>query len=151
MWLVCEYHDTRAECVRLNQFEFLLLALTMKKPLPVSYDNGEDHETVFINEILLHERVNELNAPKDQYVLTRLLFQSGNFLSNIVLDEGGIPLSFLQRCGWNILGHTVYSFAICTSKHQASRLQVPDRLCAPEGVHRWQKAHRIYIFVILHS
>src|SRR5260370_16721829 len=87
----------------------------MKKPLPVSYDNGEDHETVFINEILLHERVNELNAPKDQDVLTRLLFQSGNFLSNIVLDEGGIPLSFLQRCGWNILGHTVYSFAICTS------------------------------------
>src|SRR6202049_123933 len=57
MWLVCEYHDTRAECVRLNKFEFLLLALTMKKPLPVSYYNGEDHETVFINEILLHERV----------------------------------------------------------------------------------------------
>src|SRR2546423_15349162 len=78
IWLVCEYHYTRAECLRLNKFEFLLLALTMKKPLPVSYYNGEDHETVFINEILLHERVNELNATKDQYVLTRLLFQSGN-------------------------------------------------------------------------
>jgi len=64
IWLVCEYHYTRAECLRLNQFEFLLLALIMKKPLPVSYYNGEDHETVFINEILLHERVNELNAPK---------------------------------------------------------------------------------------
>src|SRR2546421_9131876 len=115
IWLVCEYHYTRAECLRLNKFECLLLALTMKKPLPVSYYNGEDHETVFINEILLHERVNELNAPKDQYVLTRLLFQSGNFLSNIVLDKGGIPLSFLQRCGWNILGHPVYSFAIGTS------------------------------------
>ena len=48
MWLVCEYHYTRAECLRLNKFEFLLLALTMKKPLPVSYYNGEDHETVFI-------------------------------------------------------------------------------------------------------
>src|SRR5947208_12849559 len=115
IWLVCEYHYTRAECLRLNKFEFLLLALTMKKPLPVSYYNGEDHETVFINEILLHERVNELNATKDQDVLTRLLFQSGNFLSNIVLDKGGIPLSFLQSCGWNILGHPVYSFAICTS------------------------------------
>jgi hypothetical protein len=66
IWLVCEYHYTRAECLRLNKFEFLLLALTMKKPLPVSYYNGEDHETVFINEILLHERVNELNATKDQ-------------------------------------------------------------------------------------
>src|SRR6266702_3498307 len=115
IWLVCEYHYTRAECLRLNKFEFLLLALTMKKPLPVSYYNGEDHETVFINEILLHERVNELNATKDQYVLTRLLFQSGNFLYNIVLDKGGIPLSFLQSCGWNILGHPVYSFDICTS------------------------------------
>src|SRR5205823_9200421 len=77
IWLVCEYHYTRAECLRLNKFECLLLALTMKKPLPVSYYNGEDHETVFINEILLHERVNELNATKDQDVLTRLLFQSG--------------------------------------------------------------------------
>ncbi len=87
----------------------------MKKPLPVSYYNGEDHETVFINEILLHERVNELNATKDQYVLTRLLFQSSNFLYNIVLDKGGIPLSFLQSCGWNILGQSVYSLTICTS------------------------------------
>src|SRR5438046_10369130 len=77
IWLVCEYHYTRAECLRLNKFECLLLALTMKKPLPVSYYNGEDHETVFINEILLHERVNELNAPKDQDVLTSILFQSG--------------------------------------------------------------------------
>src|SRR5690242_20139509 len=50
IWLVCEYHYTRAECLRLNKFEFLLLALSMKKPLPVSYYNGEDHETVFINE-----------------------------------------------------------------------------------------------------
>ena len=30
-------------------------------------------------------------------------------------------------------------------------LQSLDRLCAPEGVHHWQKAHRIYIFVIIHS
>src|SRR5690349_17976599 len=114
IWLVCEYHDTRAECVRLKQFEFLLLALSMKKPLPVSYYNGKDHETVFINKILLHERVNELNAPKDQDVLTRLLFQSGHFLSDMVLDKGGIPLNFLQRGGWNILGQSVHSFAICT-------------------------------------
>src|SRR5215470_14982410 len=124
IWLVCEYHYTRAECLRLNKFECLLLALTMKKPLPVSYDNGEDHETVFINEILLHERVNELNAPKDQDILTRLLFQSGHFLSNIVLDKDGIPLSFLQRCGWNILGHPVYSFAICTSNTRPSGCKV---------------------------
>src|SRR5690349_20026928 len=51
IWLVCEYHYTRAECLRLNKFEFLLLALPMKKPFPVSYYYGEDHETVFINEI----------------------------------------------------------------------------------------------------
>src|SRR5260370_9782834 len=124
IWLVCEYHYTRAECLRLNKFEFLLLALTMKKPLPVSYYNGEDHETVFINEILLHERVNELNATKDQYILTWFLFQSGNFLYNIVLDKGGIPLSFLQSCGWNILGHSVYSLTICTSNTRPSCCKV---------------------------
>src|SRR5437763_8093084 len=73
IWLVCEYHYTRAECLRLNKFECLLLALTMKRPLPGSYDNGEDQETVFINEILLHKRGNEPNAAKVQYVLTNTL------------------------------------------------------------------------------
>ena len=152
MWLVCEYHYTRAECLRLNKFEFLLLALTMKKPLPVSYDNGEDHETVFINEILLHERVNELNATKDQYVLTRLLFQSGNFLPTWSLMRVAFHSASCNVVVGTYLGIlfilSPYAPVPVTPGQPAASL---DRLCAPEGVHRWQKAHRIYIFVILHS
>ncbi len=47
-----------------------------------------------------------------------------NFLYNIVLDESGIPLSLLQSCGWNILGHTVYSLTICTSNTRPSGCKV---------------------------
>src|SRR2546430_13896676 len=31
MWLVCQYPYTRAACLRLDKFEFLLLALSLKK------------------------------------------------------------------------------------------------------------------------
>lgn len=42
---------------------------------------------IFIDEVMLHQHMYKIATPKDQNVLTELLFQLGYFFCNILFDQ----------------------------------------------------------------
>lgn len=49
------------------------------------------HEHELVDEILLHQRSNELSAAHDQNVFSRLSFQSRHSVGGVAFEQGRVP------------------------------------------------------------
>ncbi len=71
-----------------------------------------DHEPVLIDEVVLHQRVDQLATAEHQQVLTVLLLEPGNCFCDMVLDQAGIPRHLREGRGNHVLGQAVHALAI---------------------------------------
>jgi hypothetical protein len=69
-----------------------------EKALSAAQNDGEDHESVFVDEVMLHQCLNEVTAAVDEDVASRLLLQLGDLLRDVAADECGVvPLRLSER------------------------------------------------------
>jgi hypothetical protein len=66
---VSEDYDTRAERLRIHEFQNGGVESIPEETFPASQDNGKDHEPVLVYEAMFHQRVDEVCAAEDQDVL----------------------------------------------------------------------------------
>jgi hypothetical protein len=59
------------------------VALVSEETFPAPQNDREDHESVLIDEVMLHQRVDEVGTAVDQDVPTVLLLQLGDLLSEV--------------------------------------------------------------------
>src|SRR6266536_6449778 len=75
-----------------------------EKPLARPQDDGVDDEPVLVNEIVLHQRRQQLAAAVDENVPTRLLLQFCDFLREVALDDVRVvPLGWFETRRGHIL------------------------------------------------
>src|SRR6185436_9582034 len=68
-----------------------------EKPPSPSHDEGLDDETVFIDQIGAHQRMDQSRAAIDDDVFARLVFELGDFFDHIFRDDRGfLPRSLLE-------------------------------------------------------
>src|SRR5215831_13901767 len=79
----------------------------VKETGAASDGDGEDRKVELIDEVVLDQRAIELAGPVLHDVLARLLFQLGDFLSNITFDEPGIPRGLPQSRRGDEFGEAV--------------------------------------------
>src|SRR5689334_5436349 len=89
-----------------------MLAAIPKETLSASYDNGIDHQPIFIDEVLLLKSVDKIAAAEDQYIPLALLLDPPDCLSEIILDQAGIPLHLGEGGGNHGLGQAVHTVTI---------------------------------------
>ena len=69
----------------------------MKEPLALAKDQRTDYEHILIDEVMVHERVNQFATTQNRYGLTKLLLKLGYFSGDIALDQLGIvPCHLLE-------------------------------------------------------
>src|SRR5215204_5039716 len=93
---VGEIQNARAEGLRVDQLQRLLIAPVLKQTLSAPHDYGMDHEPKFVEEVLFKQRADQGRAAGYRDVLARLLLESGDLLGDVVLYQGGVlPLQGL--------------------------------------------------------
>ena len=71
--LVGEIENARAEDLRVDELQRLLIATVLKETLPAAHDDGMDHEPELVEEVVLQQRPDQGRAAGDRDVLTGLL------------------------------------------------------------------------------
>ena len=69
----------------------LLLAILWEQTFPVAQDHRKDHQAIFVDEVPLVQRVDQLSTAEHQDILTALLLQSGECIRQVALEKGSIP------------------------------------------------------------
>ena len=94
--LVGEIENARAEGLRVDQLQRLLISPVVKQTLSAPHDDGMNHEAKFVEEVLFKQRPDQGRAAGYRDVLARLLFEPGDLLGNVVPYQGGVlPLEGL--------------------------------------------------------
>src|SRR5215203_6586355 len=108
--LVGEIENARAEGLRVNKLQRLLIAPFLKQTLSAAHDYGMEHESKFIEEVILKQRPDQGRAAGYRDVLARLLFESGDLLGDVVPYQGRVlPLEgLLESRRDHILPHAVH-------------------------------------------
>jgi hypothetical protein len=138
--LVGEIDDARAEGLRVNESQNLLIAPFFEEALPSAHDDGMDHETELVEEPLAQQPPDEGAAADDTDVLARLPLELGDLLRDVSLDQRRVlPLEGLfQGRRDDVLGGVVqvvrtgewtqWWFYTATASPEASTLS-----CLPES------------------
>ena len=84
--LVAQQNDPGTERLCLHKFQSRL-ASVFEEALSAPQNNRIDQEMIFIDEVMLHQRVYKIATAEDQDALTGLLLQLGYFFRDIVLDQ----------------------------------------------------------------
>jgi hypothetical protein len=71
--LVGEIENARAEGLRVEELQRLLIAPFLKQTLSAPHDYGMDHELEFVEEVIFKQRADQGRAAGYRDVLTRLL------------------------------------------------------------------------------
>src|SRR5215217_7970769 len=90
--LVCEHHGAGIERPCSHELHGSSVALT-EEALPATYDDGEDHQPIFVYEVLGHQALYQLTAPEDQDVFAFLLLAPCDLFCEIALDQAGVSPS----------------------------------------------------------
>src|ERR671914_3047168 len=125
--LVGEVEDARAKRLRVNEPKKLLIAPMLKEALSAAHDNRVDHEPKLVADLLGKQRPDESAAAGDRDVLTRLVFEPGDLLREVVtLDQSRVlPLERLLKGSRDyVLGGVV---------HIVGKLLVVTTLVRPES------------------
>jgi len=89
-----------------------MLTAIPEETLSASYDNGIDHQPVFIDEVLLLKSVDKITAAEDQHIPLALLLDLPDCLNEVILDQAGIPLYLGEGGGNHVLGQAVHTVPI---------------------------------------
>ncbi len=96
--LVGEIENARAEGLRVDELQRLLIAPFLKQTLSAPHDDGMNHEPELVEEVVLKQRPDEGAAAEDRDVLARLPLQLGDLLRDVVLDQRRVlPLKRLLQ------------------------------------------------------
>src|SRR5581483_1474175 len=109
--LITQQNSPRRERPGLHKCKGHLLTALLEETFPASYNNRIDHQTIFIDEVVLLKSVDKIATPVNQHILIALLLDPRYGGSEIALDQAGIPPHLLQGRGNDIFGQTVH--AIC--------------------------------------
>src|SRR6266540_669406 len=102
----------RADRLRLHQAQGGRLASLLEQALPTAQDDGEDHQPVLVDQVVLHQRADELGAAGHQDVAAVPLLEPGDLVDDVVPDHGRVvPLGLVQRGRHDVLGHAVHLLA----------------------------------------
>src|SRR6266446_9691579 len=72
-------------------------ACVLKEPLALAQNQRTDNEQILIDEVLMHERADQVTTAQDRYGLVKLLLEPGHLFGDIVLDQPGIvPCHLLE-------------------------------------------------------
>src|SRR3712207_6677897 len=97
--LVGEIENARAERLRVNELQRLLIAPVLKQTLSAPHDDGVDHEPKFVEEVVFKQRPDQGRTAGYRDVLARLLLEPGDLLGDILAPYQGrvLPLEgFLE-------------------------------------------------------
>jgi hypothetical protein len=86
-WPVGEHGDTGLEGPGVDQLQVRDVGRVAEQTLAASKDHGKHHEPVLVDQVLLDERVEKVSAAEQQDVTASLLFQLGDLLGGISLDD----------------------------------------------------------------
>src|SRR5215217_8838520 len=94
--LVGEIDNARAEGLRVEELQRLLIAPVLKQTLSAPHDYGMDHEPKLVEEVVLKQRPDQGRAAGYRDILARLLLEPGDLLGDVVPDQGRVlPLEGL--------------------------------------------------------
>src|SRR5215207_176391 len=88
--LVGEIENARAEGLRVDELQCLLIAPVLKQTLSAPHDYGMDHEAELIEEAVSQQRPDQGRAAGYRDVLARLLLEPRDLLCDIVPDQGRV-------------------------------------------------------------
>jgi hypothetical protein len=71
-WPVGEVDDARAERLRVNKLQTLLITPSLEEALPAAHDDGMDHEPELVYEVVFKPRPDKGNTAGDRDVLAGL-------------------------------------------------------------------------------
>src|SRR5215210_2363196 len=74
-WCVGENYGARIESLRPDELQGFRVATLVEETFSASHDDREDHQPVFVDEVVLHQGVHEVTATEDQDVFARLIFE----------------------------------------------------------------------------
>src|SRR5215203_3811869 len=94
--LVAEIENARAEDLRVDKLQRLLIAPVFKQTLSAPHHDGMDHEPKFVEEVLFKQRPDQGRAAGYRDILARLLLEPGDLLGDVVPYQGRVlPLEGL--------------------------------------------------------
>src|SRR5215216_8187045 len=94
--LVAEIDNARAEGLRVDELQRLLIAPVLKQTLSAPHDYWMEHEPKFVEEAVLQQRADQGRAAGYRDVLARLLLEPGDLLGDVVPYQGRVlPLQGL--------------------------------------------------------
>src|SRR5215467_8523437 len=106
---VAQDHHTRAECLGAGELQLGILPSLGEQALPAADHEGVDPDPVLVDQVVFHQGLHERGTAVHLDVLARLLLQLGDLLSDITLDQGGVPVQRLgQRPGGDQLRDAVH-------------------------------------------
>src|SRR5215217_561550 len=85
--LVGEIENARAEGLRVDELQRLLIAPVLKQMLSVPHNYGMEHEPKLVEEVLFKQRPDQGRAAGYRDVLTWLLRELGDLFRDISLDK----------------------------------------------------------------
>src|SRR5919112_3464033 len=88
--LIGEIENARAEGLRVEELQRLLIAPFLKQTLSAPHDYGMEHAPEFVEEVLFKQRADQGRAAGDRDVLTRLLLEFGDLFGDPSLDQGRV-------------------------------------------------------------
>src|SRR5215469_14829584 len=89
--MIGEHHDSGRKRLAFDQLERLFLSLLGKEAFSATQHHWKHHETVFVYEVALVKRLDQLPATENQNVLPYLLLQSREFASKVAREQRSIP------------------------------------------------------------
>src|SRR5215217_6152325 len=85
--LVGEIENARAEGLRVDQLQRLLISPVLKQTLSAPHDDGMNHEAKFVEEVLFKQRPDQGRAASNRDVLTWLPLELGDLFRDVSLDK----------------------------------------------------------------
>src|SRR5215208_2137660 len=94
--LVAELENARAERLRVDEIQRLLMPPRLKQTLSTAHHDRVDHEPELVEEVVLQQRPDQGRAAGYRDILARLLLEPGDLLGDVVPDQGRVlPLEGL--------------------------------------------------------
>src|ERR1700675_2195054 len=105
-------HDARVEPLGLSEVQDPPGVALSEETFARPEDDRVHHEAVEIDQVLLHQRIEDLPAAGEQQVVAGLSLQPANLLRQIPFDQLRTrPFHLAQRRRDHVLGHGVHLFA----------------------------------------
>src|SRR4029450_8700897 len=89
-WPVSEHGDSGLEGPGVDELQVRDVGRVAEEMLATSKHHGKHHGPGLVDQVPFDERVEQVGAAEEQDVTASLLFQLGNLLGGVSLDDGGV-------------------------------------------------------------